>query len=79
MHVPRLPNPDFDLHPGDLVFYRWWCATRCSWVTDGVPHVIVATSDDGMATVLMAQGPIAVPMSLLQSVDEGCTFFASII
>jgi len=63
---PFLPMFEGELHPGDLVHYRWWCAAVSSWITDGVPHVVIDAPDAGMVTILMEKGPIKLPMSLLQ-------------
>jgi len=69
VRIPVLPHPITDLEPGELVLYSRWCPKSEDWVTDGVPHLVVDVMS-GIALVLMSEGTVRVPMTLLRRIGD---------
>jgi len=75
----RLPDPVLDLVPGELVHYRRWCPNSHTWVTDGVPLLVVEVLRDGMAAILTDNGVVCMPITILKRSETSFDFFASVV
>jgi len=78
--IVRLPHPLSDLNAGELVHYRWWSDERTSWITDGIPKIVISI-ESGIASILTDHGLSRVPITLLKRAedDDDAAFFADVL
>jgi hypothetical protein len=77
--IVRLPHPLSDLNAGELVHYRWWSDERSSWISDGVPKIVISI-ESGIASILTDHGLSRVPIALLKRAeDDDFDFFADVL